>query len=257
MLGLGVGFYKLGVNDNATPFHPKHISDIVALFDYRSVFPFESILSSADWLNEAVAQPGGTGWRKTGTGTHPLVELGNGFTEYPGKIVFSNAGTVDELSFTQGNTGTSITLDTSDKGYTIFLVASGGNRMMAGGSSGTSSSITSAVGGGGASAYALKAGNVQKIFTVDSYTGQSGDAVDGDDVCSIMFVAQPNGNTTLFLDNVAQADTETNTADFVFDKLGGVDFAGSYYYVIMYDKAVTVAEGTKLYNYVKHLLEKA
>lgn len=257
MLGLGVGFYKLGVNDNATPFHPKHISDIVALFDYRSVFPFESILSTADWLNEAVAQPGGTGLRKTGTGTHPLVELGNGFTEYPGRIVFSTAGTVDELSFTQGNTGTSITLDTSDNGYTIFLVGSGGNRMIAGGSSGTASSITSTYEGIGPSAYSLKAGGQQKTFIVDSYAGQSGNEVDGDDVCSIMFVAQSNGDTTLFLDNVAQADTETNANDFVFDKVGGIDFAGSYYYIIMYDKAVTVAEGTKLYNYVKHLLEKA
>jgi len=257
MLGLGVGFYKLGVNDSATPFHPKHISNLVALFDYRTLPAYASILSAAEWTNDAVAQPGGTSLRKTGTGTHPLVELGNGLTQYPGRVLFSNAGTVDELSFKQGNSASSITLDTSDNGYTIFLVASGGSRMIAGGSSGTASSITSVVGGGGASAYALKAGGVQKTFTVDSYAGQANDEVDGDDICSISFVAQPSGETTLFLDNVAQADTESNTADFVFDKVGGANFSGSYFFIIMYDKAVTVAEGTKLHNYVKHLLDKA
>ena len=252
MLGLGSG--KI-YNNGATPFHPKHISDIVALFDYRAVPAVSAIFPVYHWENEAETQPGGRSLQKTGTGTDPVVTLGNGLVEYPGRITFSVTGTVDELSFRQGSSDTSITLDTSNNGYTIFLVASGGNRMIAGGSSGTASSITSAHSGGSASAYALKAGGVEKTFTVDSYLG--GNQVDGDDICSIMFVAQSNGLTTLFVDNVAQADTETNTADFVFDKVGGVDFAGDYFYIIMYDKAVTVAEGTKLHNYVKHLLEKA
>lgn len=252
MLGLGSG--KI-YNNGATPFHPKHISDIVAFFDYRDIPLNEQIFQVYHWENKAVTQPGGTSLQKTGTNTHPTFNLGNGSEQYPGKVTFSVTGTVDELSFRQGSSDTSITLDTSNNGYTIFLVASGGNRMIAGGSSGTASSIHSAHSGGSASTYALIAGGVEKTFTVDSYLG--GNQVDGDDMCAVMFVAQSNGKTTLFLDNVAQADDETNTADFVFDKVGGDDFSGSYRYIIMYDKAVTTAEGTKLYNYVKHLLDKA
>ncbi len=255
MLGLGVGFYGLSGQDQVG-FQPSDIPNLSLHMEYTAARADGSQVTSIPESHTPVGAD--FKFLAPTTPAHaPTINQGNGSDLYPGVVVFSPSGTPDRLNLNDSsdNDLTEIVLDTSNGGYTIFFVGSGGPTILSGNSSG--SSLVSNV-GGGASTYSLKAGGVTKTFNVNSYSGQANNEIDGDDVCVIMLKVLPNGNTSLFIDNVAQVNNSLpNTNDFVFDTMGGVDYDGRFRYLFLYDRALEETEINQIFEHVAHVIEKA
>jgi hypothetical protein len=70
-----------------------------------------------------------------------------------------------------------------------------------------------------------------------------------------MFNSDAEGLTTMYVNNVAQADTETNTADFVISQVGaGNDannIAGKIKNIVIYNQDLDAAQRNDLYDYLK------
>jgi len=255
MLGLGVGFYGLSGQDQVG-FQPSDIPNLSLHIEYTAARADGSSVTS---IPETFTQIGADFkfLAPTSTAHAPIISQGNGSELHPGVVVFSPSGTPDRLNLNDSsdNDLTEIVLDTSNGGYTVIFVGSGGSNILSGNNNG--SSLTSNI-GGGASTYSLKAGGVTKTFNVNNYSGQANNEVDGDDVCVIMFKVQPNGNTSLSIDNLAQINSSLpNTNDFVFDTMGGVNYDGRFRYLFLYDRALTEAESNRIFEHVAHVIQKA
>ena len=72
-----------------------------------------------------------------------------------------------------------------------------------------------------------------------------------------MVVVQTNGNAVLYIDNVAQTDTETftNTKDFEIDQLSGKNsasktFDGKYKEIMVFRSPLSASDRKGCYNYM-------
>ena len=245
---LGLGSSLIG---STKPFQPNDISSLIANFSASYgiekggsgnafVTKWKDITGSGFYLQSPSANS---------RPTVPTVSASNGAIEGNPQITFDNTSVADVLNlFDSGNDPASITLDTNQGGWSIFIVYTSDNwddgKIVIGNGANANDHILHA---SGANTIQLKAGGTAKDFTL------AGGLTDNRYNC-VGFTADQNGLTRMYIDNVLASDTETNTADFTISQVGaGNDtgnMKGSIKEIIIYDKELTTQERNSVYSYL-------
>jgi len=229
MLGLGNSL----VHSGSIGFEPTDIDDLVMWFAYNDGLTLDGSLVNS-WASKVgsfcAKNPSGGANRPTFNTTHVTFD-GN-----------------DDLDFyaTDCTTSSSLTLDTSDGGYTVIGIYTdadwnGAQQAIVGTSAGSNNFLRHDL------------SNNKFEFRVN---GQSTKNIDLDDPAaltdneyySIMITHATDGTITLYVNNTAQADTESLAAtnDFVISAIGqrgGADrLSGHVRHVLAYDRILTSDE---------------
>lgn len=247
MLGISTGLLHLDVK----PFQPSDISSLQAHF---SCFYGLRIDGTANGEVTRWDDISGNNYRlePTNSNTRPNVTTtAAGIVAGPPKVQFTATGTADVLELLDsGGDPAAITLDRDQGGYCVLIVYTSANwddgKIVIGNTDNADNHILHK---SGANAFTLKAGGTAKDFTLDTPSSLT----DGNFV-SVMFNVSSSGETTLYVNNIAQSDTENNSADLVISQVGaGNDtgnMTGSIKQIIIYDKLLSDDERNLVYDYV-------
>tara|TARA_R100000900_G_C3327881_1_gene162740 strand:- start:46 stop:807 length:762 start_codon:yes stop_codon:yes gene_type:complete len=247
MLGIGTGLLHLDVK----PFQPNDVSSLEAHFSSNYGL---LLTGTANGEVRRWSDISGNNYRlePTNTNTRPNVTTtAAGIVAGAPKVQFTATGTADVLELLDsGGDPAAITLDTSDAGYCVVVVYTSANwddgKIVIGNTDNADNHILHK---SGANAFTLKAGGTAKDFSLDTPS-----SLTDDNLVSIMFNSNSSGDTTLYVNNIAQTDTESNSADFVISQVGaGNDtgnMTGSIKQIIIYNKALSDAERNLVYDYV-------
>lgn len=247
MLGISTGLLHVDVK----PFQPNDISDLQAHFSVNYGLTLDG---TANGEVTRWADISGNNYRlePTNSNTRPNVTTtAAGIVAGPPKVQFTATGTADVLELLDsGGDPAAITLDRDQGGYCVLIVYTSANwddgKIVIGNTDNADNHILHK---SGANAFTLKAGGTAKDFTLDT----PGSLTD-DDFVSVMFNVDSNGLTTLYINNTAQSDTETNTQDFAISQVGaGNDtgnMTGSIKQILIYNKELSDAERNLVYDYV-------
>ena len=167
------------------------------------------------------------------------------------KVTFDASGSDDDILL---EADTKTTLDTSATGWTVAMQVTssdwdGDNQVFIGEKDSNVNMLRHAV---GTNTISVKASNQFRHFTLDS-------GLTDNTYYHIMLTCDTSGNLVLYIDNVAQADTEffsDATKDFIFDEIGGKNglsqaFTGSFKEIIIFEENLSTANRLECYNYMK------
>ena len=227
MLGLGNSLVTGGA---VSSFEPTDIADLVMWFTFE-----EGLTLDGSAVNSWASKVGSfCAKNPTGGSNRPIFNTTH--------ITFDGGDDLDIFA-SDCTTSSSLTLDTSDGGYTVIGIYTDGDwngaQQAIVGKSGDSTNflrhdLTN-------DRYELKINNNLKIIDLDS-------ALTDDRYYSIMLTHATDGTITLFVDNTAQADTESlaTTNDFVISGIGqrgGADrLSGHVKHILAYDRELTSNE---------------
>jgi len=165
-------------------------------------------------------------------------------------ITFDGGNDRMELHEADLSTDKQITLDTSSNGWTVIAIYTSGNwdnggQCVTGDPDGSTDFIKHK---NGANSFEIKVSNT--LYTLDLDTPSS---LTDDQYYCVMITATAGGTVVLYVDNVAQSDTETisDTADdFNIEQIAATNngsvLNGSIKHIIAYDKALSVAERSQI-----------
>jgi|TARA_R110000765_G_scaffold377893_1_gene468832 hypothetical protein len=237
MLGLGNSSSSSGY----TPFDPSSITGLIANFNFQS----NITLATAE-LTKWVDTTGVYVLAPPDTNTRP------DWDDETGVAFDGAASNPDRLELLDGESvATAITLDSDDGGWCVAIVYTSTNwddgKRVIGHTSSNSNYIAHS---SGSNTVLTKAGGTSKVYSLDTPSSLT----DGNFYC-IMFNSDAEGLTTMYVNNVAQADTETNTADFVISQVGaGNDannLAGKIKNLVIYNQDLDATQRNDLYDYLK------
>ena len=233
-------------------FQPNDISDCVLALHYSDGLG----LSTSD-------PPKVISWQdQSGAYANPIFA----YTANPGKravwntthLTFDGSNDRMELHEADLSTDKEITLDTSNNGWTVMAIYSSDNwdsvgQCITGFQEGSTDFIKHKQ---GANSFEVKVANT--LYTLDLDTPSS--LTDGQ-YYSIMVTATAGGTVVLYVDNVAQSDTATisDTADdYDIEQIAATNngsvLDGNIKHIIVYDKALSVAERTQLQDWAKQYI---
>ena len=243
----------LGLGNIISPmdkkFQPNDISDCVLALHYGDGLDLSTsdppkVISWRDqsgaYANPIFASQASAGKRPIHNGSH---------------ITFDGGNDRMELHEADLSTDKQITLDTSSNGWTVVAIYSSDNwdsvgQCITGDPDGSTDFIKHK---SGANSFEVKVANT--LYTLDLDTPSS--LTDGQ-YYSIMVTATAGGTVVLYVDNVAQSDTETisDTADdFDIEQIAATNngslLDGNIKHIIVYDKALSVAERTQIQDWAK------
>lgn len=167
------------------------------------------------------------------------------------KVTFDASGGDDDILL---EADTKTTLDTSATGWTVAMQVTCSNwdeadQVFIGEKDSNFNMIRHA---SGTNTISVKASNQFRHFTLDS-------GLTDNTYYHIMLTCDTSGNLVLYIDNVAQADTESFSAtdkDFIFDEIGGKNglgqaLTGSFKEIIIFEENLSTANRLECYNYMK------
>jgi len=241
MLGLGA----ILSGGSVPGFLPTDIDDCKFWFTYEEGVTLDgsAVNSWADRVGDYCAKsPDGGSNRATFNTTH---------------ITFD--GSDDDMDLYQSDctTSTTLALDTSDGGWTVIAIYTDGDW------NGAQQAIFGKLGDSQDflrhdvtnDRYEMKINNNLKIIDLDTPS-----ALVDDQYYSIMLTHESDGTITLYVDNVAQSDTESlgNTNDFTISALaqrGTADLlSGHVKHFIAYDKALTSDERSQIQDWASEYI---
>ena len=169
-------------------------------------------------------------------------------------------GSNDRFYLTQADLSTAVelTLDTSDGGWTVFSIYTstdwdGSNQALIGDPDDSNNYIRHKT---GQQKFDVVVNNTSYTLALDTPS-----ALTDDRYVAIMFTCADDGTITMYIDNVAQADTETisDTTDnfkveMISSKAGAQHLGGSIKSLVVYDRAITHAESVLLQNWAKQYI---
>ena len=230
MLGLG--------NTNTTGssekhFHPNDISDCVLALLAGDIVTPSTAGTVISWGDQSGAYAAPIFAYQSEAGKRPAY--------YDSYITFD--GSNDRLALTELNLSTKkeITLDVSDNGFTIIVICTsddwnGSAQALLGDPDDSENYFRMK---NGADKFEYKASDGDNlVFNLDDPT-----ALTDNTYYSIMLICASDGTLTLYINNTAQSDTETDTDDFKFEQIGmrdasGNPLDGNLKHVVVYDKAL-------------------
>ena len=235
MLGLGSGLIRSG---SIKGFQPTDIANLVMWFSHAEGTTYDD----ADDLITCWAAKVGSFY-----GVPTSVTDGSPGNDRPTHnathIAFDGGDDIDFYDACSSGSTTSLTLDTSNGGYTVIGIYTdadwnGAQQALVGKISGSQDFIRHDVTN---DRYEIKINNNLKIIDLDS-------ALTDNQYYSIMLTHESDGTLTLYVNNVAQADTESlqATNDLTISAIGQRSTAdrlsGKIKHVLAYDKALNEAQ---------------
>ena len=168
------------------------------------------------------------------------------------KVIFDATGSDDDVLLEASD---ELTLDTSSEGWTIAMqvTASDWNSASQVFLGEKDSNYNFIRCNSGTDNISIKMNNQLLHITPDAPSA----LVDGD-YYHLMLTLSSSGLATLYINNVAQTDTENFTAtnDFIFSEIGGKNnlsqaFTGSFKEIMIFNEELSVTDRLECYNYMK------
>ena len=242
MAALGLGAVLSG-GSPPSEFLPTNIDDLVMWFAYDDGMTLDGSLINC-WS------------AKVGSfhGVPTSVNDGSPGTDRPTfnttHVTFDGGDDIDFRDACSSGNLTDLTLDTSDGGYTVIGIYTdadwnGAQQALVGKYSGSTDFIRHDLTN---DRYELKINNNTKIIDLDS-------ALTDDEYYSIMLTHATDGTITLYVNNVAQTDTETLAAtnDLTISAIGQRSTAdrlsGNIKHVLAYDRELTSDERSQFQDW--------
>ncbi len=235
MLGLG---NSLATGGAVSSFEPTDIANLVMWFTYTEGLTLDGTAVNS-WASKV-----GSFCAKNPTGGSNRPAFNTTHITFDGN---------DDLDFFASDctTSSSLTLDTSNGGYTVIGIYTDGDwngaqQAIVGTSSGSNNFLRHDLTN---NKFEFRVnGQATKNIDLDDTDGSGTAALTDDEFYSIMVTHATDGTITLFVNNIAQADTESLAAtnDFVISAIGqrgGADrLSGHVRHVLAYDRELTSDE---------------
>jgi len=246
MLGLGVGFYGLAGNEYPLggPITPTDIASDDLLFWFDSLQNVTSDRGTVTVWQAAYFSGGDLFAIPTVAGQTALIA---GTPTGVNGIGTGGSNTFELKDAASSGSDVELTLDTSDGGWTIMGIYTatdwnGAQQALFGDPDDSSNFFRHDA----ADSFTVKASNQARTLDLDS-------ALTDDDFVSVMLVCSATGDLVLFINNTAQADTESfsdATKDLVIEQFGrratADTLTGKLKQLIVWKKALTSDERTQV-----------
>ena len=248
MLGLGIGFYKLAGNDyplSGAPLSPTTIAsdDLLFWFDSEQNVT-EDRGTVTVWQAAHYSESGDLFAIPTVAGQTALIA---GTPTGVNGIGTGGSNTFELKDAASSGSDVQLTLDTSDGGWTIMGIYTatdwnGAQQALFGDPDDSSNFFRHDA----ADSFTVKASNQARTFDLDS-------ALTDDNFVSVMLVCSEGGEMVLYINNTAQADTESfsdATKDLVIEQFGRRattdTLTGKLKQLVVWEIALTSAQRTQV-----------